>query len=139
MRTLFSQGSSHASIIARQLPAPPIRLLAQRRWWNELSDAEAPDLPLSVDWLDRQIVIVFGPEEDYQLPLNLVGFELTMRAGEGVGFRKFFRADLRRILSKLAFLAESRSEEEGEIRMMLGSDLRRISLDVGNQIRVGRS
>lgn len=130
----FSRGSSTASVIARQLDGAAAVIEAESRAWASSATREnhaGPTLPAALDWLDRRLIVSF--EGERCLELDLLQFEYVMRSAQGLGCRRFFRADIRRIITNLSTLV--RREEDRAIRVLVGSRLQNVTIDHGGLIR----
>lgn len=132
----FGEGKSRASILARKIPLRDIRLMSESAWWKEQLDGGDPELTRAVDWIDRRVIVKFGDRIERTLHLDLMSFEIVMRASGGVCQRLFFHAEIRRVLSTLALLAQERDQGEEEIEVIVGGVVRRIDIDLGNRILV---
>ncbi|MBK8979718.1 MAG: hypothetical protein IPM29_27785 [Planctomycetes bacterium] len=108
--------SGSASIVANQISVNRITLCSRRAHWHSAWN-DASDLPRSLDWLDRRVVVLFQPPKagEVALELNLLQFEFVMRSAHGLACRRFYQGDIRRILARLSQLADLRSEDEDEI------------------------
>lgn len=126
--------SGSASIVANQVSVKRISLMSRRAYWERQSP-ESADLPSSVDWLDRRIVILIQPkDEPVPLELNLLQFEFVMRSAHGLACRRFYQGDIRRILARLNELTELRPEDEDEILVVHRDRLLRILVQDSGEI-----
>lgn len=134
----FSRASGTASVVARQINGSRIRVRPESEAWNHLAtkaNRPRPELPSALDWLDRKLMLFFDSDEP-GLELDLVQFEYVMRSGDGLGCRRFFRADIRRILAQLAKLIRMGSEND-DIKVLVGTKLQNVTIDHGGLIRTG--
>jgi hypothetical protein len=112
--------------------AKHISIRSQKNYWAEQIGHE-PDVCRDIDWIDRKLVIDFT-KEGVALELDLLGFEFVMRSAEGLSCRRFFMNEIRRIMMKLAALAENADEDSEDIRVVFGSQIRNLTIDVGSKI-----
>jgi hypothetical protein len=116
----FLRGTSHAPIIARRILRSAIRVGGLSSTWTQ------PKVPLAVDWLERAVVMSFASDDETIL-LDLVRFEIVMRAGAGVAFREFHAPEIRALLRSLSRLAAAQADSA--ILVMEGPVLRAVSID----------
>lgn len=102
-----------ASIVARKLTNSQIEIVSQTDRWRQASGGEI-DVPASVDWIDRQVHVIFPSStgEKKSVALDLRQVEFVMRAAEGLNSRAFFRAEIRRLMGQLAGLTEGTPDEQ---------------------------
>ena len=124
----FARTEGTAAIVARELAASAVVVRSESGHWATMSNNVRPALPAAVNWLDRRIVVELCRGEP-PLQLDLMQFEYVMRAADGLSCRNFFRAEIRRILARLAALADSSSEKEGVIKVVTGSVTRSVMID----------
>jgi hypothetical protein len=131
----FSSGGSSTSVIAARIQLRNIEVRAESQAWPVASFGRL--VSDSVDWLDRRVVLIFERSE-HVLPLDVRQFEVLMRASTGLTFRSFNGPDVRRILSRLALVIQSRGDGDSErIVVMDGHVPRQLSIDVDNSFSVG--
>jgi hypothetical protein len=118
----FARAGSRAPVVARQLQARLVRLRPLEETW------ETHQLPESIDWLPRLVVVDFIGET--RMELDLHQFEFLVRAAGGITFRNFHAPTIRRILRQLARLTE-KVPTDGEIRVVDGARIRNITVDHG--------
>ncbi|UJR83670.1 hypothetical protein [Sandaracinus amylolyticus] len=118
----FARAEGRAPIIARRFQRSAVRLVPLEACW---SDSE---LPKAVDWTPRRVAIQFG-DEATRLELDLLQFELVARAAGGVVARRFYAAESRRILARLAAIAGTARSDTTGIQVMDGDRLRLIEID----------
>ena len=129
----FGSATSHAAIIAGTIATKDIKLIPLSEKW-EIDDALMEySLPKSCDWLDRHVVLrVLGENnQSDDLLLDLLSFDCIVRAGSGYVAAEFYAHDVRRILSFLGRLAESRKATGDQITLFLGGAQRSVSIDDG--------
>lgn len=133
----FSRSGSSTSVIAVQIPKNQLWLYGLRESWSTNGGSAVPDLTRAVDWVDRQVVLCRGRDDGEELlRLDLLQFEFVMRASQGSAFPSFHAADRRRILSRLACVAEAHSRAEDEIKFVSGQEVRRLVVEQDNSIEV---
>jgi hypothetical protein len=129
-----------ARVIATDLEATDIRALSLSAWWSESSEG-AGEVCALVDWLERRVVLVIATTNGDAFPLlvDLLEFEFLMRCADGLADIGFFDATVRRLRAKLARVAESSIQAGNRIHLVVGGDVRRLSIDVDNKIRAARA
>ena len=96
-----------------------------------------PDLPKALDWLDRAVYLRIGDLPPVLvLPLDLFRFELLYRWAAGLSSRTQHEAEIRHLSSALAKLVPL-SNDRDEITVLVGSERRTLTIDVGERIRSG--
>ena len=127
-------GGASTSVVARRVPTTRLSLKSQSASWESLL-GRRPEVPDSLDWIDRVIVLeVADGDEVYSVSLDLLRFEYVMRAADGLDARDFFEAETRRISSELAPLARKQQDDE-QILVLRDGRLERLLIDVGDTIR----
>lgn len=136
----FSRSGSTTSVIAVRIPINELWLLGLHEYWQQQQGGKVPSLMRSVDWLNREVVLCRQKADatDELVTFDLLQFEFVMRAAEGVVFPAFHSADRRRILMRLARLAEAGSAQEEEIRFIEGDALKKIVIQRSGKIEVHR-
>ena len=129
----YGSVAGNASILSVFLPARDVRLLPREAYWRLLS-GDPPDLATSVDWHGRTVTVLLGKSPERALHLDLVQFEFLMRSANGLSCRRFFKGEIRRIVSRLALVIASTDTVDEEIRVVYGDKLRTITIDEGNRI-----
>ena len=102
---LLSGKISASDIEIRKLPI---------QWKLAEQDDGTTSVNRTVDWICREVVLAIGNEE---LRLDLERFEYIRRAGEGYLSRRFFAADIRRILNFLGRVASNLPPNPSAIRI----------------------
>ena len=127
----FGDATSHAAIIATSVPAQDISLIPLSEKWSIEDDSEIYSLSSSVDWLDRHVVLrIISVDLDVEdLVLDLVSFDCIVRAGGGYVAEEFYAHDIRRIVSFLGRLAETRKSSSDVIDLIIEGTSRSISID----------
>ncbi len=122
-----------ASVVAGEIPLSQISIGSQSHVWAEQSpNGRRPDIPESVDWLERRIVISLGPLDDvtsrHHIALDLRDFEFVMASAHGLNSKQFFAPETRRILHELVRLASGMSGG-GEIRLFAEGSTKTLLID----------
>lgn len=128
----YGNSYGSASILSKMIVAKHISIKSQKNYWTEQMGHE-PDVCRDIDWIDRKLVVEFT-NEGVALELDLLGFEFVMRSAEGLSCRRFFMGEIRRIMMKLAALAETGDEDSEDIRVVFGSQIRSLTIDIGSKI-----
>ena len=115
----FGRSGSHSAIIARSIRIRDLELDTESGWWRRLAGDGTPDILDSVEWIDRRLVLVERPTQRVVLRLDLMVFEFVVSAGQGIVMRDFHSAERRRILRRLARLAEESRDSTDDIRVLL--------------------
>jgi hypothetical protein len=133
----FGKASADAAIISRQIPSSLVQLLPATAAWNVTSEKKW-FLPLSVDWIDRSIVLRIAEKNKAprDLQLDLLAFECIARAASGYASEDFYANEIRRVRTFLGQLAEEGSEDNAQISVFMRGQLQNVSLDQG-VIQVG--
>ena len=133
----FSRSGSSTSVIAVQIPKNHLWLFGLHEFWEAAEDEAPVDMTSAVDWVDRQVVLCRGKDDPEEiLRLDLLQFEFVMRASDGSAFPGFHLADRRRVLSRLASIAEALTGAEEEIKFVSGRNLKRLVVEQDNSIEV---
>lgn len=134
----FGRTQSVACVVARRLPARNIEIESESRWWRRVkASSGASTLPEALNWLDRRVVVSFeGP--DASVDLDLMQFEYVMRAADGLSCRNFFRADIRRLMARIARLVRRGTGDDDGIPVLVRGKLRNVTIDRGF-VRTGES
>jgi len=131
---LGARGFDAARVIAGDVPFDRISIGSQSEAWNAaLGSDRSPDIPDSVDWIERRVVIAIRPEkgvDPVRIELDLRAFEFVMSAAEGLDPHAFFAPEERRILNHLAALAPA--GETGEVVVFTGRKPRVLLIDDGS-------
>jgi len=130
----FSSGLASTSIVARRIPITDVEIRSQSAAWDRKLGHEA-ELPQSLDWSDRAVVIELRDREDvYPIQIDLLTFEYLMRAGEGLDGRAFFDAEVRRLAGAIAPLVRGSSDDD-QIEIVRDGRLEGLVIDTGDVIR----
>jgi len=134
----FSRSGSHTSVIALRIPKRELWLSGLHDYWQRTAPETRAQLVNAVDWLDRSICLCRGEGDSVEevLSLDLLQFEFVLRSAEGVSFSRFHAADRRRILSKLAKIAEAEEAADEEIRFVMSHALMRVVVERDGTIEV---
>ena len=134
----FSRSANRSAVIAFQYDQRALELVGEAEYWKQTNGD--PQLLEAVDWLDRQVVLAHRAEEqatpNLVLEFDLLQFEFVMRSASGVVFEEFNAAERKRIVSRLAKLAEENRQATRDIKVMEGGTLRRLILERDNSFRV---
>lgn len=120
----FARAEARAPIIARHFLRSSIKVVPLEDCWRTTELTEA------VDWTPRRVAFQFG-DEPRRLELDLLQFELVARAAGGVVARRFYAAETRRILVRLAGIAGTGRADATAIQVMDGDRPRLIEIDNG--------
>lgn len=131
----FARGRGATSVIATRIPIRYVEVRSQSVDWRTATSGSF--VSKSVDWIDRRVVVRLGTADTDVLSLDLRQFEFLMRAAEGVAFRSFHGADVRRISSRLALVVQRRPSDLERIVVMDGHVPRNLSIDVDDSFSVG--
>lgn len=139
----FFSHRTKAAVVSRRLTSKPIQVVDQiSQWVSEASlDAREPVLHKAVEWLNRAVFVrIPGPAgtPPVAVQLDLLRFELLTRWAAGLRSSTQHEAEIRGLTSTLAGLAEAASESE-EIQVLVGATMRKLIIDVGDQIRSVRA
>lgn len=116
----FGRSGSHSAVISRSLRIKDLDLVTESTWWRRRRGEASPPILEAVDWIDRRLLLVDLRSQEVLLPLDLAAFEFVMAAADGIVMREFHAAERRRILARLAVLAEQGAGESAdEIRVLL--------------------
>lgn len=133
----FGKASADAAIIARQIPSNRVNLLAASKAWY---GGQEPDwfLPLSVDWIDRNVILQVDERlgDLRNLSLDLLAFECVARAASGYVSEDFYANEIRHVRTFLGQLAELSRNDSAQISIFMRGQLQNVSLDIG-VIQVG--
>ena len=134
----FSRSGSTTSVIALSIPRNELWLYGLHEVWAESSGGEEAPMMRAVDWVDRAIVLCRGTREPESLVvMNLLQFEFVLRAANGVFFSHFHDSDRRRILTRLAKVAEESSgRRNGSVQAVVDDRIRTIVVERDNSIEV---
>lgn len=134
---VFGKASADAAIIARQIPSSQINLKPAGKAWLA-GQNESWFMPLSVDWIDRSVILQVDERlgELRSLPLDLLAFESVARAASGYVSESFYANEIRHVRTFLGQLAERGREEVEQIAVFMKGKLQNVSLDDG-VIQVG--
>jgi hypothetical protein len=129
----FGSATSHAAIIAASIAAKDVKLIPLSAKWAISDELSQWALPQSVDWLDRHVVLRINSEDGviHDLLLDLVALDCIVRAGGGYVAEEFYAHDVRRIITFLGRLAETRKASGDQITLFMGGTLRSVSIDDG--------
>jgi hypothetical protein len=134
----FSRSANRSAVIAHQFDQTALELVGEAHHWVQAGGQ--PRLLEAVDWLDRRVVLTHRHDDETSrslvLDFDLLQFEFVMRAADGVVFQEFNAAERKRIVSRLARLAEDNRTATRDIRVMEGGALRRLILERDNSFRV---
>ncbi len=133
----FGKSSATAAIVASQIPGSRVSLVAASKAWLGGKDSRW-FMPLSVDWIDRAVVLQIdeGLNKLRDLPLDLLAFECVARAASGYVSEDFYANEISRVRAFLGQLAEGGRSDGAEISVFMGGRLQNVSLDMG-VIQVG--
>lgn len=134
----FSRSANRSAVIAFQFDQRALELVGEAEYWRQTE--REPRLLEAVDWLDRRVVLAHraddGAPPTLVLDFDLLQFEFVMRSATGVVFEEFNAAERKRIVSRLAKLAEDNRQMTKDIKVMEGGTLRRLILERDNSFRV---
>lgn len=136
----FGGTTAHAAIIARKIAHKHLKLLPRSSVWRSMGAEDATRIPDTVDWLERELVLVVedaGGGAAHRYPINLLTFDLLMRAGDGYVAHDFYSHDLRHVLNFLGRLAETgREADQDTIDVIVKGHLYQVAIDEGDVIQV---
>ncbi len=116
----FGRSGSHSAVISRSLRIKELDLVTESMWWRRRLGDVTPPVLEAVDWIDRRLLLVDLRTQEVLLPLDLEAFEFVMSAADGIVMREFNAGNRRRVLTRLALLAEKGQREScDEIRVLL--------------------
>jgi hypothetical protein len=137
----FSSHRGAAAVISQIMASGKIELISQSRWW-ELKSERGPNLHQAIDWLDRRVFVLLddgeAPGEQRKpiaLELDCRQFEFVCRSAEGLTNRAFYQADIRRVMAKLADMAQPPSAS-GTIAVLFAGRPINLVIDTGDVIQV---
>lgn len=133
----FARSRASTSVIAALIQARAVTLSSLSREWVKRRQEQEISVAESVDWLERKVVLRVGDSADEALELDLRQFEFIARAAEGIAFRYFHGADVRRVSSRLALALQRREMSEERITVMDAGAPKTVSIDVDDSILVG--
>jgi hypothetical protein len=133
----FARAGSSASIIARRIPKRKLWLFGLHEFWEKKDEEGKADLMNAVDWVDRIAVLCDQTKGNEPIvELDLLQFEFVMRAADGAFFPNFHDSGRRRILTRLARVAENGSSEDEEIRAVVNDQIRTIVVERDKTIEI---
>lgn len=131
----FSRAGSGTAVIAARLRRNKLWLRGLHEFWQDKKGGATPPLTEAVDWLDR-VIVLRDEHNNALLELDLMQFEFILRAGEGVAFAAFHAAERRRVLTKLAQLAERLPRRADTIQIVVADTIREVLVDRDGSIEV---
>lgn len=133
----FGKASADAAIIARQIPSNRVNLQAASKAWHGGQERDW-FLPLSVDWIDRTVILQVDESlgDLRNLSLDLLAFECVARAASGYVSEDFYANEIRQVRTFLGQLAERSRNDSAQITVFMRGQLQNVSLDIG-VIQVG--
>lgn len=133
----FGKASADAAIIARQIPSNRVNLQAASKAWHGGQERDW-FLPLSVDWIDRTVILQVDESlgDLRNLSLDLLAFECVARAASGYVSEDFYANEIRHVRTFLGQLAERSRNDSTQITVFMRGQLQNVSLDIG-VIQVG--
>jgi hypothetical protein len=133
----FGKASADAAIIARQIPSNRVNLQPASIAWHGGQEADW-FLPLSVDWIDRTVILQVDESlgDLCNLSLDLLAFECVARAASGYVSEDFYANEIRHVRTFLGQLAERARNDSAQISIFMRGQLQNVSLDIG-VIQVG--
>ncbi|MCH8542304.1 MAG: hypothetical protein LAT61_01915 [Alcanivorax sp.] len=130
--------SGTAILAARIIPANVDLLRLSEKWGKE--DENRFHVKLSVDWIDRHVVlrIIDQQRKKHDLLLDLMTFDCILRASAGHVPTKFYEHDIRRVAGFLGRIAQSTEARSDQINLIRDGRSQTISIDSGTiQVGVG--
>lgn len=139
----FFSHRTRAAVVSRTVTSRNVQVVDQVSQWRREKEPGAPDpvLHSAVEWLNRSIFVrIPGPGEraPIAVEVDLLRFELLSRWAAGLRSGTQHEAEIRGLTSTLAALAEVASERE-VIQVLVGGVPRKLTIDVGDQIRSVRA
>ncbi|KRE21876.1 hypothetical protein [Agromyces sp. Soil535] len=139
----FFSHRTRAAVVSRRVTSKPVQVVDQvTQWMSEVSSGGAePVLHEAVEWINRAIYVrIPGPhgKRPVAVEVDLLRFELLNRWAAGLRSGTQHEAEIRGLTSTLSALAEAASERE-EIQVLVGATMRKLMIDVGDQIRSVRA
>ncbi|MBL3557002.1 MULTISPECIES: hypothetical protein [Marinobacter] len=133
----FGRSMSGTAILAARVRPANVDLLRLSEKWGK-SDEFPYHVKLSVDWIDRHVVlrIVDQQHNPHDLLLDLMTFDCILRAAAGHVPTKFYEHDIRRVASFLGRIAQSAQASSDQINLIRDGRSQTISID-GSTIQVG--
>ena len=118
-RTARGSGAG-AVVVAGSLTSAKIVLASQSEAWKQRNSGAVPGVVDEIDWSERQIVVSFdGPsfELTRAVTFDLAAFEFILSFGEGLRAWRFYEPDVRRVLRRLAVIAETNTVDDGIVEL----------------------
>lgn len=132
----FFSNRSRAAVIAARIPGRNVELVSQLEQWRLVAGGD-PQLPAAVDWASRLVFLrLSAGGRTVPIPLDLLRFELLHRWAAGLSSRVQHEAELRSLTGALSALAPDRAADD-DIGVLVGSERRTLTIDVGDRIRSG--
>lgn len=135
----FFSHRTRAAVVSRTVTSRNVQIVDQVSQWHSETEpgAAGPELHQAVEWLNRAIFVRI-PAPSGRAPIaievDLLRFELLNRWAAGLRSGTQHEAEIRGLTRTLAALAESASERE-VIQVLVGPVPRKLTIDVGDQIR----
>lgn len=135
----FFSHRTRAAVVSRTVTNRNVQIVDQVSQWRSETEPGAlgPLLHEAVEWLNRAIFVRI-PAPSGRAPIavevDLLRFELLNRWAAGLRSGTQHEAEIRGLTSTLAALAEAASERE-VIQVLVGGAPRKLTIDVGEQIR----
>ena len=139
----FYAHRARASVVAQTVTNRDVQLMDQLSHWNATAQKSAlePELQSAVEWSNRAVFVripLRGQESTVSVELNLLRFELLTRWAGGLRSGAQHEAEIRGLTNSLAALSDG-GDEGQDIQVLVGSIPRKLTIDVGNQIRSVRT
>jgi hypothetical protein len=127
----FGRTQNSACVIARTIQSTSVRIESESSdWTRRRGRGNITLLSNALNWIDRRLVLSFV-DSDTTISLDLFQFEYVMRAADGLTCRGFFRADIRRLMARLAALVETTRADESNISVLVDGRVRSVTIDHG--------
>lgn len=118
-RTARGSGTG-AVVVAGSLTAAKIEVASQSGAWQHRNGGGGSGVVDEIDWSDRVLVVSFNGtnfDPDESLALDLAEFEFLMSFGEGLRAWRFHEPEVRRVLRRLAVIAEANTSDDEVVEL----------------------
>ncbi|MEU4386239.1 hypothetical protein [Promicromonospora sp. NPDC023805] len=135
----FFSHRTRAAVISLRIKNRTVDVVDQVTQWDiEALEGATPELNEAVEWLNRTVFVRLpGPDgTTVSVALSMLRFELLKRWAAGLRSGNQHEAEIRGITGTLAGLT-SASDDDEDIRVLVGGKLSTLMIDVGDLIRSG--
>ncbi|MFD5180092.1 hypothetical protein ACFWM1_30085 [Nocardia sp. NPDC058379] len=139
----FLTHHARAAVISRRETSKDIEVVDQVTQWQRESQTNlTPEMQDAVEWLNRAIYIripaVSPGDAAVSVEADLLRFEMLTRWAAGLRSEVQHEAEIRGLSASLARLTDS-TDNVKEIQVLVGDEMRKLMIDVGDKIRSVRA